>query len=387
MFDVAIIGGGPSGLLVATHLAQAGLDVTLFEEHPAIGTPVHCTGIVSQEVAGIVKIPDDVILGRLLRAAMVAPNGQRVEHRWLPASGEDLLVIDRARFDMRLAEDARAAGATIRTSARVNRLEPGRDGVFVGVGDTMAKARACVLACGVSYRFQRDLGLGLPGQVIHTAQIEVGAEPSDAVELYFGRHVAPEGFVWTVPILRDGSVHMKVGTMARGNAGAYLRTFLDRRDIRARLRTEPGEPVRRLLPLKPLPKTYADRVLVVGDAGGFTKPTTGGGIFYSLLTAALAAERLVEGFHAGRLDDAFLSRYEARWQDRLGQELRVADWLRTTVAKCTDHEINALIDAMASHDVQLIIRRTARFNWHRDVILAMVRQPGIKGLLVRALFR
>lgn len=82
-----------------------------------------------------------------------------------------------------------------------------------------------------------------------------------------------------------------------------------------------------------------------------------------------------------------MSRYETRWQERLGQELRVADWLRTTVAKCTDHEIAALIRAMASDDVQMVIRGTAKFNWHRDVILAMVRQPGIKGVLVRSLFR
>jgi lambda repressor-like predicted transcriptional regulator len=31
--------------------------------------------------------------------------------------------------------------------------------------------------------------------------------------------------------------------------------------------------------------------------------------------------------------------------------------------------------------------RTSSFNWHRDVILAMLRQRGIKSLLVRALFR
>jgi hypothetical protein len=38
----------------------------------------------------------------------------------------------------------------------------------------------------------------------------------------------------------------------------------------------------------------------VGAAGGFTKPTTGGGIYYSLLTASLAADTLIEGFQAGR---------------------------------------------------------------------------------------
>ena len=44
-------------------------------------------------------------------------------------------------------------------------------------------------------------------------------------------------------------------------------------------------------------------------------------------------------------------RYERRWHDRLGQQLRVADWLRTIVTRCTDREIDALIGAMASDDV------------------------------------
>ncbi len=65
----------------------------------------------------------------------------------------------------------------------------------------------------------------------------------------------------------------------------------------------------------------------------------------------------------------------------------MADRLRTIVTRCTDREIDALIDAMASDDGQTVIRRTARFNWHRSLILAMLGQPGIKSLLVRALFR
>src|SRR2546425_9180567 len=101
--------------------------------------------------------------------------------------------------------------------------------------------------------------------------------------------------------------------------------------MRTCLRAEPSPPIRRLLPVRPLPKTFGERLLVVGDAGGFTKPTTGGGIFYSLLTATLASETLVEGFHAGRLDEAFLERYEKRWQDRLGrsEERRVGKECRS----------------------------------------------------------
>ena len=386
MIDVAVVGGGPAGLLAATRLADAGLDVALFEEHARIGEPTHCTGIVSLETAELAKISDDLVLARLQRARLLGPRGGEARHEWANA-GEAILVLDRGGFDRSLAARALAAGAVVRTGIRVQDVDVVGDGVTVQTPGGTVRARACVLACGVSYRFQRQLGLGLPGLAVHTAQTEIDAVPGDLVEMHFGGGVAPQGFVWTVPIVRDGCARMKVGVMAAGNAGAYLQAFLDRPEIRARLRGEASPVIRRLLPLRPIAKTYSDRVLVVGDAGGFTKPTTGGGIFYSLLTAWLAAETLVEGFTAGRFDDAFLARYEGRWQERLGGELRIGDWLRQLVSRCTDAEIDRLVRAFASDDVRALVGRTARFNWHRDLILALGRQPSLAALLFRTLFR
>jgi geranylgeranyl reductase family protein len=386
VIDVAVVGGGPAGLLAASRLAGAGLDVVLLEEHARIGEPTHCTGIVSLETAELAKIPEELVLARLRAARLVGPRGGEARHDWA-STADPILAVDRKSFDAGLAAQALAAGAVVRTGTRVQEIAVVGAGVTVRTPGETLRARACVLACGVSYRFQRQLGLGLPGLAVHTAQTEVDAEPGDLVELHFGRAVAPNGFVWTVPLVRDGCARLKVGVMASGDAGACLQAFLDRPAVRARLRGEPPPPIRRLLPLQPIAKTYTERVLVVGDAGGFTKPTTGGGIFYSLLTAALAAELLIEGLAADRLDDAFLARYERRWQQRLGGDLRVGDWLRRLVSRCTDAEIDRLVRAFASDDVRELVRRTARFNWHRDVILGLARHPGLAALVLRTLFR
>ena len=384
MHDLAIVGGGPAGLLTARRCAEAGLDVVVFEEHADIGAPTHCTGIVSLATTTLAKISDDIILNRLQVARLVSPGGATCEVRWAASGSEEILVVE---FDRGLADQARRAGAVIRAGTRVDAIEVSAGDVTLDAGGVPVAARACVLACGVSYRLHRQLGFALPAQIVHTAQIEVDAEPTETVELYFGRDVAPDGFVWAVPIRRGDRPGLKLGALARGDAGACLSRFLARPGASARLRSVSGRMIRRLLPLEPAPQTAGDRVLLVGDAGGFTKPTTGGGIYYSLLTASLAADTLIEGFQAGRLDAEFLARYESRWEAVLGADLRVSSWLRQFLTRCRDGEIDGLVRALASDSVQSVIHRTARFNRHRDVILALLREPGIAALLLKSLFR
>ena len=125
----------------------------------------------------------------------------------------------------------------------------------------------------------------------------------------------------------------------------------------------------------------------MGDAAGLTKPVTGGGIFYSVLSAALAAETLVDALAADDLGAKRLSRYESRWRQRLGREIRTGGWFRHLLTNLTDRELDAFTRALGSDDVRAVIASTARFNWHRDVILALVRQAGIKSILLRSLFR
>ena len=144
---------------------------------------------------------------------------------------------------------------------------------------------------------------------------------------------------------------------------------------------------RRLLPLGPLARTYAERVVAVGDAAGLTKPTTGGGIFYSLLSGALAAETLAEALRRDQLGASALGTYERRWKARLDPHLRVSSYLRRLYMRLADDEVETLVAALASDELRGEIRRTANFNWHGTLIRTLLREPGIKSILIRSLFR
>ena len=386
MRDVAIIGAGPAGLVAARSLAAAGRDVVVLEDHDTIGVPVHCTGLLGLDAFDELDLPRSAILGTTQAASFVAADGSSV---FVDADRIHAAVVDRAAFDQGLAAAGAAAGAEVRTSTRVRSVAIDRSRVCIEVegGRRPLLARACVLACGANYRFNRRLGLGVPRTFVQSAQLEWPFRGPDHVEVHLGRHVAPSGFAWIVPFARNGRPHNRIGLMCDSRASFYFSDFARR--LRARfdggLQPWPA-PRLKVLPLGPVPRTYATRLLAVGDAAGLVKPTTGGGIYYSLLSGRMAAETLDEALQADDLRDTCLRRYETQWRSRLGAEIRIGLAFRTLATRLNDRAIDSLVELARIDGLVPLLRQTADFNWHRQSALALLRHSQFRRILLASLW-
>ncbi|HDM67417.1 MAG TPA: NAD(P)/FAD-dependent oxidoreductase [Thermoplasmatales archaeon] len=78
-----------------------------------------------------------------------------------------------------------------------------------------------------------------------------------------------------------------------------------------------------IVPVWPLEKTYTDRIILCGDAAGIINPLSGEGIYHAIVSANHAADTIIEAFEEKNFSEDFLSKYEKKWFQDLGEEIRV----------------------------------------------------------------
>jgi digeranylgeranylglycerophospholipid reductase len=381
--DLVVIGGGPAGLAAAADAAGRGVNVLVLEEHSTIGEPVHCTGVLATEAFDELRLSPSTMLNELRRVCFHAPGGATLEYDTPEA---EAVVIDRAAFDRRMAADATGAGATIASGVRVTDLTVTDSGVVAALADGgRVSARAAVLATGANYALQRRLGMGMPRVYLQSAQREFPARHTGPVEVFFGRSVAPKGFGWVVPVQRPDGPYVRVGVMAERDVEAGFHSVLQRAQRRWGIEVGDREPRRKMLPLSTLSRSYSDRVLAVGDAAGLVKPTTGGGIYYSIVSGRLAGQVLSTALSTNTLAARDLSIYQKEWRRRFTREFGAQLALRMLAHRMSDDAIDRMFQLSLADGVMPILRRAARFNQHQPFIRELLAHPPARKLLFRTL--
>jgi digeranylgeranylglycerophospholipid reductase len=373
LYDVIIIGAGPAGSYAAGQLAGAGHSVLVLEQKSGVGEKICCAGIVGRDCIKQFPVSEEVILRRANSARLFSPPG-RVVRVWREQT--QAYILNRPAFDRLLAERAMIAGAEYILNARAETVVPGDDRVDVVVShqgkNRDMQAQAVVLATGFGSSLVRKLGTGRSTDFVMGAQAEVETGAPEETEVYFGREVAPGFFGWLVPNFPGRAL---VGVMSRRAPGVYLRRLISNLVAQGKIASDNVVISYGGIPLKPLPKTHGNRLLVVGDAAGQVKPTSGGGIYYGLLCAGIAADVLNRGLENGDLSAKALSEYEKRWRRKLGWELRIGYWTRKIYERLSDSQMDRLFHALDSHNIVASLGESEElsFDWHSKVTLRMAR--------------
>jgi len=385
--EILVVGAGPAGLLAAREAARRGAEVLVLEEHPEVGHPNHCAGVLSVEGLRRIEVePSGVFIQHEIRGGRIySPDGTEIAVR---GSRTRAYVVDRARFDQKLAEEAVEAGAEIATGRRAERLII-RGGSVVGAQGQGWETEAQVIIDGEGSAafLARSLGLAQERQGILSGvncEVPADVEPH-LVEVWLGQGVAPGLFAWVIP-LGEGVARCGLAC-SRGDPVERLEGFL-----RQRFSLDGSFPMRRgfVLTGDPIPQTYMDGLLVVGDAAGQTKATTGGGVILGGLCALKAGEIAAEAVEAGDMSANFLSSYEAWWRENLGGEFSSMFRARRLLNGLSDAKLNQLFSAFKQEGMEQVVENLVEagdMDLQRAVFTKALRNPQVLRLLLRVLGR
>ncbi|NIP67018.1 hypothetical protein GWN63_02305 [Candidatus Bathyarchaeota archaeon] len=207
------------------------------------------------------------------------------------------------------------------------------------------------------------------------------------MEIYFGRRYSPGFFSWIIPKHNESA---KIGLATnRGNPRDHLEGFMQDHPIASR-KLEKAEVISLSLhPMSlggPIPQTYSDGLLIVGDAASQVKPTTGGGVIFGLLCSKMAGEVAYEAVESNDLSEAFLSRYQSRWKGAIGFDLRMMGLLRRLLNRLSDRQMDKLISLCRRLEVNRVLEEGGDLDFQGRSLIHTIQHPSMLTIIVYSLF-
>ena len=291
-YDILVVGAGPGGAAAAYVLSKGGAKVLLIDIKRAPGVPVQCAEFVPIQLEH--KFPEffprSVVVQKVNDMVHFTPWGKVVS---MPSEG---YMLRRDAFDANIAKLATEAGADLLLRTRFLGFEDGK----VWLENIDGRERFCVeVDFVVGADGPRSKVARLTGKYtrsfLATAQFTMPLkEPLEDLLIYF-RNYIPGGYGWIFPKGRLANVGVGIDTDYPMNVMRSLKRFV------AEVVSEgvvEGEVLGRTggwIPAEGVKDPVRDRVLLVGDAGGFCHPITGGGIANAVYTGTMAGEALIDG--------------------------------------------------------------------------------------------
>jgi geranylgeranyl reductase family protein len=392
-WDVVIVGAGPVGGHAANLLAQRGQRVLLLEEHSEIGRPFQCAGLVTPNAMKQVGL-FDTILEEVDGALIHGPSGTLVP---VGTSGKvRTYVVCRKLFDEGVVKQSMLSGATLWLNSKPINAEANDDCVVVKLSkddvETEIKTKLLIGCDGAHSWTRRHFKMGKPKELMIGFQTEVVGYKNRKrwLEMYSGSAIAPGFFAWVIP---SGNDSCRIGLWSTAER-------LDGKSIEECYHSLLNHPLwkDRFAEIKetarycgPVPsgmvkKPYKNRVLLLGDAAGMAKPTTGGGIGPGFEQITGIVDKLSLAIDSNNLTESNIKHIAKSHFEKMKKDQNRARALRNLlVSDCEDVDLDNNFEQFAKPEIVNLINQIGDIEKPVPLGMALLRKvPAFRKMALKA---
>ncbi len=350
--NIAIIGAGPIGCYAGYLLAKNGHKVSIYENHAQIGLPIQCTGLLTSDFDQF-KLPMDSFLVNIFNKVEVYSPNHKLEVK------QKEYLVCRTKFDNFFGDLAKKEGAKI----FLNHSFVRKEGKELVVKDSANNTEKCITpdiviaADGPLSPTAKAYGMYHPERENYfgvQAVVEGKFDPQ-SFQTYFGVSVCPELFAWVVP---ESSTTARVGLGMRKNSRAYFDQFMKEHGFKVKEMQAGTIPV-----YHPAQKLQKENCYLLGDAAGFVKATTLGGLVPGLKQAEILADCIINN-----------KNYEKEVKP-LAKRLKLHLMVRKILDKFSDDDWDKLVSYINQPKVQKVFEKYTRDNPIPLVTMALLKEP------------
>ena len=340
MYEVIVVGAGPAGSTAAKYLAEAGNNVLLVDKNK-FPRDKPCGGGIPDRV--LKKFPylrnreiidSDTYGGYLYTSTLT---NRALISRDTPI----LAMIRRSTFDQKLVNLAMDSGALFQENIAIKSLIFSQDYVeLILQNGSHLKSKVIIGADGIWSTVVKSIGNGRNNPHFGFALFQEFPVGQETLDHYFTErrfchvhlnYLGIVGYGWVFPKkehINIGIIEMKKQNRPGKNESSlrdiyqhYLTMLKEQNIVPSSLSLEILKGA--AIPNHPQKKTFADHVLICGDAAGFIQPFSGEGIDYAMTSGKLAAQVVTSALEKGNTHASSLSIYEKIWKHEFGRNINL----------------------------------------------------------------
>lgn len=295
VFDVAVIGSGPSGGMAAYELAKHGFSVAILDKETLPRYKTCGGGLVER---GRKLIPFDI--SSAIEAEFYAvdtffqkKNVKLTTKRETPI----ISMVMRDTFDFLIVEKAVENGAKLLQNHKVTAIELGEINQ-IQTENGIVQAKFIIAADGALSATAKMLGWKETRNVIPALEYEVEVSLADferlSKDVRFDIDAVPGGYGWCFP--KKNHLSIGVGVLRKSKDNLNLKAF-----YQAYLKTLGIDNIISedahgfVIPVSPRTDYFVkSKVFLTGDTAGFADPIVAEGLSNAILSGTLCAEALIE---------------------------------------------------------------------------------------------